>query len=337
MSSAKWHLFRLGLNVLRCRRPFVGLILTSRHRAARSVLASEHQNWKVRHWRPVLITDENRFNLSRSDGRVTVWKSTGERYQAWNIVQHDRFSGGSVMVWGGISLEGRTDLYVLNRGKLTVARYRDEILRPIVRPFGGVVGPGFLLVHDNARPHVARVCQRFLEDEGIDTIDWLARCPDLNPIEHPWNIMDQRIWRLPNPPRTVQELTNVLIEVWQDIDLGTIRRLIRSMRCRVNSGTYLDYHFVFRHGYSPYSTPWPILISFTPDRLRHFYKQKVSNLKHSSSNDAMMPKCSPNCFEQCMSYLRKFGKYSVCFSTQMEFKHYREQSWISCRVLFAWR
>ena len=169
----------------------------------------------------MLITDENRFNLSRSDGRVTVWRSTGERYQAWNIVQHDRFSGGSVMVWGGISLEGRTDLYVLNRGKLTVARYRDEILRPIVRPFGGVVGPGFLLVHDNARPHVARVCQRFFEDEGIDTIDWLARCPDLNPIEHPWNIMDQRIWRLPNPPRTVQELTNVLIEVWQDIDLGT--------------------------------------------------------------------------------------------------------------------
>lgn len=30
---------------------------------------------------------------------------------------------------------------------LTAIRYRDEILRPIVRPFIGVVSPGFILVH----------------------------------------------------------------------------------------------------------------------------------------------------------------------------------------------
>lgn len=45
------------------------------------------------------------------------------------------------------------------------------------------VSPGFLLVHDSARPHVARVCRKFLEDEEIDTIDWPPRSPDLNPIE----------------------------------------------------------------------------------------------------------------------------------------------------------
>ena len=32
------------------------------------------------------------------------------------------------MVRGGISLEGYTDLYVLNRGNLISERYRDEIL-----------------------------------------------------------------------------------------------------------------------------------------------------------------------------------------------------------------
>ena len=85
-------------------------------------------------------------------------------YQICNIVQYDSFDGGSVMGWGGISLEGR------NRGNLTGARYRDGIFRPIARPYAGAVGPGFLLVHDDVRSHVARVCQRFLEDEGIDTI-----------------------------------------------------------------------------------------------------------------------------------------------------------------------
>ncbi|KAL0147394.1 hypothetical protein M9458_057305, partial [Cirrhinus mrigala] len=98
--------------------------------------------------------------------------------------QHVRFGSGSVMVWGGISLEGRTALHVLARGSLTGIRYRDEILRPLVRPYAGAVGPGFLLMQDNARPHVAGVCQQFLQDEGTDAMDWPARSPDLNPTEH---------------------------------------------------------------------------------------------------------------------------------------------------------
>ncbi|KAK3547480.1 hypothetical protein QTP86_021185 [Hemibagrus guttatus] len=65
-------------------------------------------------------------------------------------------------------MEGRTDLYRLHNGTLTAIRYLDEILGPIVRPYTGTVGPGFLLVHDNAQPHVARVCRQFLEDEELD-------------------------------------------------------------------------------------------------------------------------------------------------------------------------
>ena len=91
---------------------------------------------------------------------IRVWRSTGERYQACNIVHND------------ISLEGSMDLQVRNRGNLTGARCRDEILSPIVRPCASAVGPRSPLVRGNARPHVARVCHRFLEDEDIH--NWLA-------------------------------------------------------------------------------------------------------------------------------------------------------------------
>uniref|UniRef100_A0AAR2L5Z9 Tc1-like transposase DDE domain-containing protein n=1 Tax=Pygocentrus nattereri TaxID=42514 RepID=A0AAR2L5Z9_PYGNA len=61
------------------------------------------------------------------------------------------------------------------------------------RPYAGVVGPGFLLLQDNARHPVAGVCQQFLQDEGIEAMDWPARSPDLNPIEHIWDIMSRSI------------------------------------------------------------------------------------------------------------------------------------------------
>ncbi|KAI3365408.1 hypothetical protein L3Q82_010493, partial [Scortum barcoo] len=101
---------------------------------------------------------------------------------------------------------------------LTAIRYRDEILRPLVRPYAGAVGPGFLLMQDNARPHVAGVCQQFLQDEGIDAMDWPARSPDLNPIEHIWDIMSRSIHQRHVAPQTVQEIPQ-----------ETIRHLIRSM------------------------------------------------------------------------------------------------------------
>ncbi|KAI3369321.1 hypothetical protein L3Q82_007572 [Scortum barcoo] len=70
-------------------------------------------------------------------------------------------------------------------------------------------------MQDNARPHVAGVCQQFLQDKGIDAIDWPARSPDLNPIEHIWDIMSRSIHQRHVAPQTVQELADALVQ-----DLG---------------------------------------------------------------------------------------------------------------------
>ncbi|KAI3366236.1 hypothetical protein L3Q82_010045, partial [Scortum barcoo] len=245
---------RLHEGGMRARRPQVGVVLTAQHRAGRLAFAREHQDWQIRHWRPVLFTDESRFTLSTCDRRDRVWRRRGERSAACNILQHDRFGSGvlfyTVVCWGGsISKKdtSRLDKLIRRAGSVvgmkldslvTVAesrtldklldimdnashplhtvisnqRYRDEILRPLVRPYAGAVGPGFLLMQDNARPHVAGVCQQFLQDEGIDAMDWPTRSPDLNPIEHIWDIMSRSIHQRHVAPQTVQELADALVQ-----------------------------------------------------------------------------------------------------------------------------
>ncbi|KAI4886748.1 hypothetical protein NFI96_004621, partial [Prochilodus magdalenae] len=133
------------------------------------------------------------------------------------------------MVWGGISLEGGTALHVLARGSLAAIRSRDEILRALVTPYAGAVGPGFLLMQDNARPHVAAVCQQFLQDEGIEAMDWPACSPDLNPIELIWDIMSRSFHQRHMAPQNVQDLADALVQVWEEIPQETIRHLIKSM------------------------------------------------------------------------------------------------------------
>ena len=88
-----------------------------------------------------------------------------------------------VMVWGGISITGKTDLHVI-AGNLTDIRYRDEVLDPIIRPYAGAISDDFILMDDNARPHRARVVTDYLEMETIERMDWPSLSPDLNPIEH---------------------------------------------------------------------------------------------------------------------------------------------------------
>ncbi|KAI4889035.1 hypothetical protein NFI96_004408 [Prochilodus magdalenae] len=67
-------------------------------------------------------------------------------------------------------------------------------------------------MQDNARPRVAGVCQQFLQDEGIEAMDWPTRSPDLNLIEHIWDIMSRSIHQCHVAPQTVQELVDALVQ-----------------------------------------------------------------------------------------------------------------------------
>jgi hypothetical protein len=61
-------------------------LLTSSQVSARFRFAQEWILWTLKKWDRVLFTDEVKFNLISSDGRVSVWRRDGEALLEKNVV-----------------------------------------------------------------------------------------------------------------------------------------------------------------------------------------------------------------------------------------------------------
>lgn len=215
---------RLRESGLRARHPVRVPMLTARHRRARLAYARQHLQWNMRQWGNVLFSDECRFCLYGNDRRPQVWRRRGERFLQNFTRPVAAFNGGSVMVWAGISRSSRTPLVII-RQTLNARRYIDQILRPIVLPRRQNVRE-FIFMQDNARPHTANVTRRFFERYDITLLRHPAMSPDLNPIEHVWDIMGRRLRReYPNLPN-LAALERALARIWRTISQSAIRRCI---------------------------------------------------------------------------------------------------------------
>ncbi|GFV50356.1 transposable element Tcb2 transposase [Trichonephila clavipes] len=156
------------------RRPMLCVRLTSRLRRDRREWATEHVNWRRNEWSNVLLPDESRFSVHPDNRRIFIWRDRGSRNNPAFVHESVSFGGGGVLVYGGISIDGRTYLYIIRDGPLTARRYRDDILRPIVVPYAAAIGDDFILMDDNCRPPCANLVEDFLLEEGIVRMEWPA-------------------------------------------------------------------------------------------------------------------------------------------------------------------
>ena len=46
---------------------------------------------------------------------------------------------------------------------------------------------------DKARPHRARVVTDYIENETIERMEWPSCSPDMNPIEHAWDLLQKAV------------------------------------------------------------------------------------------------------------------------------------------------
>lgn len=72
---------------------------------------------------------------------------------------------------------------MFRRESLTADRYIKDILEKNVVLFVPIIGMKFVLMQDNTRPQIVKITIEYLQEVGIQVLDWPAVSPYLNPIE----------------------------------------------------------------------------------------------------------------------------------------------------------
>ncbi len=82
------------------RRPHRVPLLSATNRKRWLQFEQAHQNWTIEDWKNIAWSDESRFLLQHSDGRVRIWRKGHESMDPSCLVSMVQAGGGGVMVWG---------------------------------------------------------------------------------------------------------------------------------------------------------------------------------------------------------------------------------------------
>lgn len=189
----------------------------------------------------VCFTDESIFQLS--ENRKLYW---------WNPHSEDRpvfednHKKSKIMIWGGISRKGVTDIYFWKISKdLTVDafEYTKCLNEALIDRMDTLHGKKkWRLMHDNARPHTAEHTQDFLIENDIRALDHPPSSPDLNPIELVWAYLKDKV--MCKVYNDLDQVLEKIVEEWGKISIKMLNNLIDGHCARVGeiyrlNGTFL--------------------------------------------------------------------------------------------------
>lgn len=217
-------------------------MLSANHKLCRLEFAKLHVTWRMDDWSKIIWSDEKKFNLDGPDAYRFYWHDLRKEKQ---IFAKRNCGGGSVMVWAAFGINGCTPL-AFCKTKMTSCDYQD-ILAEYLLPEAPLISPGeYIFMHDNAPIHRSNSTKDWLEANGVETMQWPALSPDLNPIENLWGWLSRKVYSQGRQFHSVSDLKRGILNAWSEIPDELIKKLFNSMNDRMIKviqarGSSIDY------------------------------------------------------------------------------------------------
>lgn len=213
--------------LVRRRKPDI----SKKNRIKRMEFAREYVDKPQEFWDKFLFTDESKFNIFGSDGRIKVWRKPWQGLDSRYTAKTVKHNGGGVMVWGCMAANGVGILEFIN-GIMDQYVYIDVLKRnlgPSVAKLG--LGRDYIFQQDNDPKHTSNNALMYLAYNTPHYLRTPPQSPDLNPIEHLWDVLERRIRK--HHVTSKNQLKLIITEEWDKIEMDVTRNLVGSMKRRL--------------------------------------------------------------------------------------------------------
>ena len=144
-------------------------------------------------------------------------------------------AGGGVMVWGMFS--GHTLGPLVPIGHRLNATGYLSIVSDHVHPFMTTMYPSSdgYFQQDNAPCRKAWIISNWFLEHEFTLLKWPPQSPDLNPIEHLWDVVEQELRALDVHPSNLHQLQDAILSILANISKECYQHLVESMPHRIKA------------------------------------------------------------------------------------------------------
>lgn len=175
----------------------------------------------------IIFTDESSVEVDPGRKGVERHKGTFPQGSVYERVQKMI----SVMVWGAIGPKGFRTPLLRVEGNINSYKYVEKLAKcGILNLIQSQFGMEYIWMEDNAPSHSAALTRNTLHKYLLQVLDWPPRSPNLNPIEHLWYYLKDKLGN--DVFKSENELFERLKLEWQNIPAEIIRNCYSSFLAR---------------------------------------------------------------------------------------------------------
>ncbi|GBO09270.1 Transposable element Tc1 transposase [Araneus ventricosus] len=202
-------------------------LLTKRHRQTLLQWVRKHRDWTMDEWRRVAWSDESRVSIRRLPGEQLLPSCTAGHTQA---------SGGGIMIWGPFSGAVLGPVVEVEQ-TMKAANYLNIAYQ--LYPYMAFVFPtgNGIFQQDKAPCHKALIVLEWFEEhtDEFHLKSWTPNSPDLNPMEHIWDVMERQLRAQTPPCPNISTLRDCCLDIRYNLSPVIYQKLLASMPRRVSA------------------------------------------------------------------------------------------------------